>query len=81
MRVKCINTEYLTNRTGAFSKGFGLVKGKIYIVEKEVDSDNGNGRCYLIKGLGKKRVERFEKIKDEWVENLLKKLSSEVCLN
>ena len=81
MRVKCINAKYLPNSKGGFSKGLGLVEGKVYNVEKEVDSDNGNGRCYLIKGIGKKRIERFEKVKDEWVENLLKNLTSEVCLN
>jgi hypothetical protein len=81
MKVKCINARYIPNNRGGFSRGDGLEEGKIYLVEKEVDSNYGNGKCYLIKGLGKRRAERFEKQKDEWTENLLKNLISEVCLN
>ncbi len=62
MKVKCINAKHLPNSKGGVSIGKGLIEGEFYNALKVVNSPNGNGKCYLIDGIGERLCERFEAV-------------------
>lgn len=59
MKVVCVSNENLNTANGKTAKKQGLVVGKSYDVISNCKSEDGINECYLIKGLGKVRVERF----------------------
>jgi len=82
MKVVCIKDGIMSSKSGNPSLGTGLKKGKIYEVVSISKSSFGDGDCYVLKGLGKKRADRFREIETEWVDKLLNSLNiEEVCLN
>jgi hypothetical protein len=82
MKVVCINDGIMSSKSGKPSMGTGIKKGKIYEVVSISKSSFGDGNCYVLKGIGKKRADRFREIEMEWVDELLNSLKvDEVCLN
>ena len=82
MKVVCINDGIMSSKSGNPSQGIGLKKGEIYEVVSISKSSFGDGDCYVLKGMGKKRADRFIEIETEWVDKLLNSLKlEEVCLN
>lgn len=82
MKVVCINDGIISSKSGKLSLGRRIEKGKIYKVVSISKSSFGDGDCYVLKDVGKKRADRFRKIETEWVEELLKSLNvEEICLN
>lgn len=67
----------MSSKSGRPSKGTGLIEGKIYEVVSISESSFGDGDCFIIKGLGKKRVDRFREIETDWVEELLNSITEE----
>ena len=68
----------MSSKSGIPSTGSGLVEGKIYEVVSISKSSFGDGDCFIIKGLGKKRADRFREIETDWVEELLNSVTEEV---
>jgi hypothetical protein len=82
MKVVCINDSIMSSKSGNPSLGTGIKKGEVYEVVSISKSDFGDGDCYILKGVGKKRADRFREIETEWVEELLNSLNiEEVCFN
>lgn len=68
MKVICINDE-----PGWISKEKLLVKDEIYTVQSAYGND------YTLEGIsGGWDKSRFRQIEDEWLENVMKKISDEV---
>jgi hypothetical protein len=80
MKVICINNKLMSSKSGIPSKGKGLVEGKIYEVLYIQPSSFGDGDCFVIKGIGKKRADRFREIEMEWVDELLSSITEDVEL-
>ncbi len=82
MKVVCINDGVMSSKSGNPSLGTGIKKGEIYEVVSISKSNFCDGDCYVLKGIGKKRADRFREIETEWVDELLNSLKlDEVCLN
>ena len=82
MKLKCIRPNPMINERGTISSGLGLVKNEIYYAEEGIILDKGD-KCFFIHGLGLKLSKRFEKVKDDWADSILKELfkEKELCLN
>jgi len=78
MKVICMNNKVMSSKSGIPSNGTGLIEGKIYEVVFISQSSFGDGDCFVIKGLGKKRADRFREIETDWVEELLNSIAEEV---
>ena len=59
MKVICVISGPLPNKTGGTSSGLGLIKGEIYNVTSSCISQITGGHCYVIKNLGTKLSRRF----------------------
>ena len=70
----------MSSKSGIPSNGAGLVEGKIYEVVSISKSSFGDGDCFVIKGVGKKRADRFREIETDWVDELLNSITEEVKL-
>jgi len=73
-----MNNKVMSSKSGIPSNGTGLIEGKIYEVVFISQSSFGDGDCFVIKGLGKKRADRFREIETDWVEELLNSIAEEV---
>lgn len=80
MKVICINNKVMSSKSGRPSQGTGLIQGKIYEVVSISKSSFGDGDCFIIEGVGKKRADRFREIETDWVEELLNSITEEVEL-
>jgi hypothetical protein len=84
MKVICINNKVLPSKSGIPSSGSGLLEGKIYEVVSISQSSFGDGDCFVIKGIGKKRADRFREIETDWVDELwnsiIQKVEAEECV-
>jgi hypothetical protein len=81
MKVICINNKVMSSKSGIPSIGVGLVEGKIYEVVSISQSSFGDGDCFMIKGIGKRRADRFREIKTDWVDELLNSIIKEECVS
>jgi predicted ATP-grasp superfamily ATP-dependent carboligase len=78
MKVICINNKPINDTDGIPACCNDLVEGKIYSAEYVAKSSWGND-CYFITEIQSlRRVERFRRLDDNWVEELLERLKSEV---
>ena len=78
MKVVCINDKGMKSADGSIGSGKGLIKGNIYEythIEKSIWGDD----CYFIKGLGLRQCKRFKAVDNSWVDELLEKITKEVC--
>ena len=70
----------MSSKSGIPSNGKGLVEGKIYEVVSISQSSFGDGDCFVIKGIGKKRADRFREIETDWIDELLNSITEDVEL-
>lgn len=70
----------MSSKSGIPSMGTGLIEGKIYEVVSISQSSFGDGDCFIIKDVGKKRADRFKEIETDWVDELLNSIAEEVEL-
>lgn len=78
MKVVCINDKALKSADGSIGSGSGLKKGEVYEythIEKSIFGDD----CYFINGLGLKQCKRFKPIDNQWVDELLNKITEDMC--
>lgn len=78
MKVVCINNKIMSSKSGLPSKGTGLVEGEIYEVVSISESSFGDGVCFIIQGIGKKRADRFREIETDWVDEILNSITKGV---
>lgn len=78
MKVICINNKPINDPDGIHARCNDLVEGKIYTAEYVAKSGWGND-CYFITEVQcLRRVERFRRVDDNWVEELLSRITEEV---
>ena len=70
----------MSSKSGIPSLGTDLVEGEIYEVVSISQSSFGDGDCFVIKGVGKKRADRFREIETDWVDKLLNSITEDVEL-
>lgn len=78
MKVICINNKTINDPDGIPALCFDLVEGKIYTAEYVAKSIWGYD-CYFISEIQDlRRVERFRIVDDNWVDELLSRITEEV---
>lgn len=78
MEVVCINSKPINDPDGIPAWCDDLVEGQVYTAEYVAKSSWGNA-CYFISEIkALRRVERFKPIDDNWIDELLEKLMSEI---
>ena len=78
MKVICINNNPINEQDGIPACCYDLVEGKVYNAEYVAKSSCGND-CYFITEIQSlRRVERFRRFDDNWVEELLSRITEEV---
>ena len=77
MKVVCINAKPIKNADGSTAWATGLKEGQIYNSLGKTKSHFGDW-CYEIEGIGLKQCVRFKPAEDDWVEELLARISEEV---
>ena len=77
MKVVCINAGTISNSDGIPSMCTDLIEGKIYTAEFSSKNIYGSD-CYFISEINAlRRCDRFKPIQDNWLENLLERITSE----
>jgi hypothetical protein len=77
MKVVCINAKPIKSADGSTAWATGLKEGQIYNSLGKTKSRFGDW-CYEIEGIGLKQCVRFKRAEDDWVEELLARISEEV---
>ena len=78
MKVICINNKPINDADGIPAWCNDLVEGEIYTAEYVAKSIWGNDCYFIAEVQALRRVERFRIVDDNWVEELLSRITEEV---
>ena len=78
MKVVCINAKPINDPDGIPAWCDDLIEGQIYNAEYVAKSSWGNDCYYISEIKALRRTERFKPVDDNWIEELLKRISEEV---